>query len=46
MMMPTALAVSMELPPPIATMQSAFAFFAAFTPFLTFSIVGFGLMSE
>ena len=44
-MMPTPLAVSIEEPPPIAMMQSAFAFLNAFTPFFTFSIVGFGLMS-
>ena len=45
-MMPTALAVSIELPPPMAMIESALAFFAAFTPALTFSIVGFGLISE
>ena len=44
-MMPIALAVSIEEPPPIATMESAFAFLNAATPALTFSIVGFGLMS-
>ena len=37
---------ALELPPPMAMMQSAFAAFAAFTPFFTFAIVGFGLISE
>ena len=46
MMMPTAFAVSMEEPPPIAMMQSALAALNAFTPHFTFWIVGFGLMSE
>ena len=46
MMMPTAFAVSIDEPPPIATMQSAFAALNAFTPFFTFAIVGFGLISE
>ena len=45
-MMPMALAVSIEEPPPMATMQSAFAALNALTPALTFSIVGLGLMSE
>ena len=43
--MPTPFAVSIDDPPPIATMQSALAFLNAFTPFFTFSIVGFGFMS-
>ena len=46
MMMPTALAVSIDEPPPMAMIESAFAFLNALTPFLTFSIVGFGLISE
>ena len=46
MMMPMALAVSMEEPPPMATMQSALAALKAATPFCTFWMVGLALMSE
>lgn len=46
MMIPMALEVSMEEPPPMATMQSAPEALNASTPCWTFSIVGFGLMSE
>ena len=45
-MMPMALAVSMEEPPPMAMMQSAWAAWAASTPSFTFSMVGLGLISE
>ena len=44
MMMPIALAVSMDDPPPIATMQSAPLALNAETPVCTFSIVGFALI--
>ena len=44
MMIPIALDVSIEDPPPIATIQSAPASLNAATPVCTFSIVGFGLM--
>ena len=46
MMIPIALEVSMEEPPPIAMMQSAPLALNAATPFCTLAIVGFGLMSE
>ena len=46
MMMPTAFAVSIEEPPPMATMQSAPLALNAATPDWTFSMVGFALMSE
>ncbi len=44
MMIPIALEVSIEDPPPIAMMQSAPLCLKALTPVETFSIVGFGLM--
>ena len=40
-----ALAVSMEEPPPMATMQSAPLALKAATPDWTFSMVGLGLIS-
>jgi len=43
--MPTAFAVSMEEPPPMATMQSAPLVLKASTPCCTFSMVGLGLIS-
>ena len=43
---PIAFDVSIEEPPPIAIMKSAFASLHALTPLVTFSIVGFGLMFE
>ena len=46
MMTPMALAVSMEEPPPMVTMQSAPAALKASTPSTTFWIVGLGLISE
>ena len=46
MMMPMALAVSMEEPPPMVTMQSASAALNASTPSWTFLMVGLGLISE
>jgi hypothetical protein len=45
-MTPMALAVSMEEPPPMATMQSAPEALKARTPVWTFSMVGLGLMLE
>ncbi len=44
--MPTAFAVSMEEPPPIATMKSAPALRNASRPLFTFAVVGLGFMSE
>ena len=46
MIMPIALAVSIEEPPPMATMQSAPDALKASTPVLTFSTVGLALISE
>ena len=46
MMTPMALAVSMEEPPPMATMESASAALKASTPSTTFWMVGLGLISE
>ena len=43
--MPMPFAVSMALPPPTATMQSAPLALNAVTPACTFSMVGLGLMS-
>ena len=45
MMIPTAFEVSIDEPPPMATMQSAPDALNASTPALTFSMVGFGWMS-
>ena len=45
MMMPMALAVSMEEPPPMVTMQSASAALKAATPSCTLAMVGLGLIS-
>ena len=44
--MPIALDVSIEEPPPIATMQSAPYALNSATPCCTFSIVGLGFISE
>ena len=44
--MPTAFAVSIEEPPPIATIQSAPLSLNTSTPCCTFCMVGLGLMSE
>ena len=46
LMTPMALAVSMEEPPPMATMQSAPDSLMALTPSWTFWMVGLGLISE
>ena len=46
MMIPIAFAVSIDEPPPIATIQSAPEALNASTPACTFSTVGFALISE
>ena len=46
MMTPMALAVSIEEPPPMATIESAWASLKAWTPSVTFWMVGLGLISE
>ena len=43
---PIPLAVSIEEPPPMATIKSASAFLQASTPFVTLVTVGFGLTSS